>query len=138
MGRCAKPSAAARRPPGARGAEEADASLPNARAQHNIGAAAARPDAPLAQPVEDLAREDVQAVAQFAAGELSKLSNRLGGVALAEENGGVVSCSTQVVAGTMFHCVLKSAHDELWEVKVWRKLDGTYELSDSKLTKAEQ
>eukprot|EP00793_Prasinoderma_coloniale_P000737 PRCOL_00003887-RA len=72
------------------------------------------------------------AAAEFAMGEIAKASNSLVKPTLAadEGNGGVVSCKTQIVAGTMYHCTIKTSEADYYDVKVWAKLDGTYELTN--------
>lgn len=66
--------------------------------------------------------EGVQAAARYAAAHLPQPHG-----ALVE----VTSAQTQVVAGTNLRMALRMADGTRWNVTVWQKLDGSFELTDA-------
>ena len=66
--------------------------------------------------------DGVQAAANYAAAHLPQSHG-----ALAE----VRSAQTQVVAGTNLRMDLRMADGTRWSVTVWRRLDGSFELTDA-------
>ena len=72
--------------------------------------------------VADPRIEDIQAAARYATGLL-----RAGNGGTAE----VTSAETQVVAGTNIRMVLRLADGSHWKATVWRRLDGTFSLTEA-------
>lgn len=70
----------------------------------------------------DPSGEGVQAAARYAAVHLPQPHG-----ALVE----VTSAQTQVVAGTNLRMALRMADGTRWNVTVWQKLDGSFELTDA-------
>lgn len=68
--------------------------------------------------------ENVQAAARFAADHLPQAHGGLAEVG---------SAQTQVVAGTNYRMVLRLADGTRWSVTVWRKLEGSFDLTDAQL-----
>ena len=66
--------------------------------------------------------EGVQAAARHAAAHLPQPHG-----ALVE----VTSAQTQVVAGTNLRMALRMADGTRWNVTVWHRLDGSYEMTDT-------
>jgi hypothetical protein len=71
--------------------------------------------------VADPRNEDIQAAARYAAGMV-----RAGNGGTAE----VTSAETQVVAGINIRMVLRLADGSHWKATVWRRLDGTFALTE--------